>query len=121
MQFCPESLTSVQKRTLDLEIQFHGFDQRHQPVQKLLVYRMGAVGIEAGLVGEFHHSAKCISLSSWGNVASDIRFEQAWNLPLKVLNLYSGTLNLFFSHARFPAESKAMDIHTAILMHTSTC
>jgi hypothetical protein len=115
MQFCPESLTSVQKRTLDLEIQFHWFDQRHQPIQKFLVHWVQAVGIETDLVGKLHHSAKCISLPSWRNVPSDICFEQAWNLPLKVLNLCGSAIDLFFSHARFPAESKAMDVHTGIL------
>jgi hypothetical protein len=36
---------------------------------------------------------------------------------LKVLNLCGGAIDPFFSHARFPAESKAMDVHTAILMY----
>jgi len=74
---------------LRFKINFERINQRHQPLEQLLMNRMRSVSVQRGPVGELHHAAKLISLRAGRHVDTNPGLQQAWNLPLQSTNFAS--------------------------------
>lgn len=59
------------------EVQFHGIDQRFEPLQQRLVRRMGDVGFECRFAGEPHDSGKGVPLAVRGLIRSHVQLQQS--------------------------------------------
>jgi hypothetical protein len=98
-------------RILNREIYFDGVDQRHQPLQKRLMYRMAVVGIESGLICEFHHTADNKALSARRNIFPDVRFQDQRNVIFQRADFAEHAFLLRFGDVRLQAKCKHVDEH----------
>ena len=103
------------KVSLDLEIDFHGFDERHQPGQQFLMRGTGPVSFQRGAVGELHHAAKCITLGARGEVRAHPSLEQAGDLSLQGADFGLHAELLLLGNTGLPAKSKSVYDHAGIV------
>jgi hypothetical protein len=101
------------------KINLDRINQRHQPLQQLLVNRMPSISVQRGSVRELHHPAKLISLRARQHVDANPGLQQPRNLPLKPANFRKRANLLLLTHARLPPKSKGMNDHAIIV--TNVC
>src|SRR5271165_7236535 len=94
-----------------LKIDFQRVDERQEPGQELLVYRMGAVGFEAHAVVELHHAAELVTLRPRGDIFADPGFDQAGDASLEVADCGDDLLLLIGGDAGLPTEGESVDDH----------
>jgi hypothetical protein len=103
----------------NFKIDFDRINQRHQPLQQLLMGGMPSVGFQRRPVGKFHSAAMLISLGARGHVGSNPRLHQPWDLPLQSANLRDRAQLLVLAYALLPSKSKCVNEHASIV--TNVC
>ncbi len=73
------------------------------------------VCLEGGTVGEPHYAAECVALGSWGEVHTNVGFEQTGNLSSQRKDFGLDATLLLVGDVGFPAESEGVNDHGAIM------
>src|SRR4029077_7224092 len=93
------------------EVHFDCIDQRHQPLQKRLMYRMAVVGLDSSRIREFHYAANDKTSSARRNILADIGFQYQRNMMFQLANFAQHANLLCFRYTGLQSKSKHVNEH----------